>query len=100
MESGSPQTGNSPMVTMTPEVDHTEDQPMMGEPNSTSELLTAQEVAAILRVQPSTVFAAAATGRLPVLRIWSGRRKSLLRFRRADIEVLIRSGHPMPDPKG
>jgi hypothetical protein len=53
------------------------------------ELLTAKEVAAILRVQPSTVFAAAATGRLPVLRIWTGRRKSLLRFRRKDISALL-----------
>jgi len=64
------------------------------------QLLTAKEVAAILRVQPSTVFAAAATGRLPALRIWSGRRKSLLRFRRADIDALIAgNGTPSARPR-
>lgn len=73
---------------------------MKQNPEEMEELLTAKEVASILRVQPSTVFAAAATGRLPVLRIWTGRRKSLLRFRRADIIELIRGTHAPSRPTG
>ena len=53
------------------------------------QLLTAKEVADLLRLAPSTVFDAAARGDLPCVRLWRGRRKSLLRFRRADIEALI-----------
>ena len=52
-------------------------------------LLTPSEVAAILAVQPSTVYAAAADGRLPCVRLWRGERRSLLRFRRMDIEAFI-----------
>ena len=52
-------------------------------------LLTPNQVAALLSVQPSTVYAAAACGRIPCVRLWKGRRRTLLRFRRQDIERLI-----------
>lgn len=54
------------------------------------DLLTAEEVASILRVKPSTIYDAATRGALPVVRLWKGRRRTLIRFRRADIEELIR----------
>ena len=53
-------------------------------------LLTANQVAALLAVQPSTVYAAVALGKIPCVRLWKGQRRSLLRFRRQDIDRLIR----------
>ena len=53
-------------------------------------LLTAQQVAEILAVKPSTVYDAAYRGALPVVRLWEGRRRALVRFRRSDVEALIR----------
>ena len=72
----------------------------MSSNETTEHLLTAREVAALLRLAPSTVFDAAARGDLPCVRLWRGRRKSLLRFRRQDIEELVRRGSPLPSPKG
>ncbi len=60
----------------------------------TEALLTPQEVSVLLRVAVSTVYSAATNGRLPAVRIWRGRRKSLLRFRRDDVEQLMREGSP------
>ncbi len=57
--------------------------------HSDSVLLTAEEVARILRLKPATVYEAAACGRIPSVRLWKGRRKTLVRFRREDIEQLI-----------
>ena len=63
---------------------------MKRHPRSTDiSLLTAEQVSKILSVRPSTVYAAAAQGHLPAVRLWSGRRRSLIRFRRSDIEALI-----------
>lgn len=62
-----------------------------------SPLLTPREVASLLRIKPSTVFDAAARGDIPCVRLWRGRRKSLLRFRRADIENLIGRGTRPPN---
>ena len=59
---------------------------------SQEQLLTAKEVADLLRLAPSTVFDAAARGDLPCVRLWRGRRKSLLRFRRDEIEAFISRG--------
>ena len=67
---------------------------------ATEQLLTAKEVADLLRLAPSTVFDAAARGNLPCVRLWRGRRKSVLRFRRSDLEELIRRGSPLPNLKG
>ena len=58
------------------------------------QLLTAKEVADLVRLSPSTVFDAAARGDLPCVRLWRGRRKSVVRFRRSDIERLIEVGAP------
>ncbi len=52
-------------------------------------LITAEAVAKLLSVKVSTVYDAVARGRIPVVRLWSGRRRPLLRFRREDIETLI-----------
>jgi len=64
------------------------------------ELLTAKEVADLLRLAASTVFDAAARGDLPCVRLWRGRRKTLVRFRRSEIEELMRRGGPRSNPKG
>jgi excisionase family DNA binding protein len=67
-----------------------------------SDLLTAEEVASMLRVKPSTVYDAATRGVLPVVRLWKGRRRTLIRFRQADIEEFIRqrSVGIRKDPRG
>jgi len=57
--------------------------------NSCEPLLMASEVARILKVKTVTVHAAATDGRLPCVRVWQGKRRALLRFRRRDIEALI-----------
>ena len=59
-----------------------------------TELLTVNEVCELLRIRPSTCYAAAQSGRLPSVTLWRGMRKRLLRFRRADIEELIRRAGP------
>lgn len=53
-------------------------------------LLTAKDVAALLNIKKSTLYEAVADGRLPAVHLWRGRRRTLLRFRRADIEAFIR----------
>lgn len=58
-------------------------------PESPESLLTVDEVARILRLRPATVYEAAARGRLPCVRFWRGRRKSLVRFRPGDIARFI-----------
>ena len=52
-------------------------------------LLTAEEVARLLNIKPSTVYDAAARGRIPSVRLWEGRRRPLLRFRPEDIDQLV-----------
>ncbi|MGH9867068.1 MAG: helix-turn-helix transcriptional regulator [Candidatus Polarisedimenticolia bacterium] len=58
-------------------------------PTTETDLLKAEEVAALLRVRVSTVYDAAARGDLPAICLWRGSRRSLLRFRRQDIERLL-----------
>lgn len=53
-------------------------------------LITAEDVARLLNVKPSTVYDAVARGRIPAVRLWEGTRRPLLRFRRRDIDRLIR----------
>ena len=62
-------------------------------------LMNVSEVCHMLRIRPSTCYAAAKSGRLPCVVLWRGRRKSLLRFRRTDIEALI-AGAPASSPSG
>ena len=52
-------------------------------------LLTAEEVAELLSIRVATVYDAASDGRLPVVKLWQGKRRSLVRFRQEDIERLI-----------
>ena len=52
-------------------------------------LMTAEQVAEILALKPQTVRDAAWRGKIPCVRLWSGSRKTLLRFRRSDIERFI-----------
>ncbi len=59
-------------------------------------LLTAQQVAEILAVKPSTIYDAVYRGVLPVVRLWEGRRRALVRFRRTDIEAFIRERATVP----
>ena len=54
-----------------------------------SPLLTAEEVGKILRLKPATVYEAASVGRIPCVRLWKGRRKTLVRFRVEDIDRII-----------
>ena len=57
--------------------------------NPPDRLLTAEEVAKLLSIRVGTVYDAASTGRLPVVRLWEGKRRALVRFRQEDIERVI-----------
>jgi hypothetical protein len=66
--------------------------------DSEEPLITAEDVAPILKVKPGTVYDAAWRGLIPCVRLWKGKRKSLLRFRRSEIEQFIR-GRSIPARK-
>jgi excisionase family DNA binding protein len=70
------------------------------EVDMTQQLLTSEEVADLLRLKPQTVRDAAWRGKLPCVRLWSGKKKSLLRFHREDIEALIRARRISVDSGG
>jgi excisionase family DNA binding protein len=53
------------------------------------QLLTTEEVAAILALRPQTVRDAVRRGDIPCVRLWTGRKKALIRFQRADIEQFL-----------
>ena len=53
-------------------------------------LLTAEDVARILNIKLSTVYDGVHRGLLPAVRVWKGKRRTLIRFRRADIEEFVR----------
>ena len=53
-------------------------------------LMTAEEVAEILALKPQTVRDAAWRGKLPCIRLWAGKKKTLLRFERSAIQAFIR----------
>ena len=52
-------------------------------------LWTVEEVAHRLGVRPSTVRAGVKAGEIPAVVLWKGRKRSLMRFRREEIEQLI-----------
>ena len=52
-------------------------------------LLRAQEVAKLLGLRPSTVYALVQRGELPHVRIGGGKRRHVIRFRQSDLEVWI-----------
>jgi excisionase family DNA binding protein len=54
-------------------------------------LLDANYVAEWLSVAPATVYEHVARGNIPAVRLWKGRRRALIRFRRADIEAFLES---------
>ena len=57
------------------------------------------QVAELLQLRPQTVRDAAWRGKLPCVRLWRGKKKTLLRFRRADIERLINARtQPVKEP--
>lgn len=53
------------------------------------QLLTADDVANLLQLKPQTIRDAAWRGKLPCVRLWTGKKKTLLRFRREDIDRFI-----------
>lgn len=61
-----------------------------------NDLITAEEVSRILKVRISTVYAAARRGQLPAVRLWTGQRRTLLRFRRGEIERWLRDRSSAP----
>jgi excisionase family DNA binding protein len=67
--------------------------------NEEAELMTAEEVGVVLRLKAPTVYEAAADGRIPCVRLWKGRRKALVRFRREDIDRLIRDRRVPGEPE-
>ena len=64
------------------------------------QLITVEEVSHLLHLKPATVYEAAADGRIPCVRLWRGKRKALVRFRRADIEEFIRQHATYPTKTG
>ena len=63
------------------------------------ELLTAAEVARRFRVRRSTVYAAARRNDIPHIRLWQSRSRSLIRFRRSDIQRLLQHGDPWKESR-
>jgi len=54
-------------------------------------LLTAHQVAEVLQLKLSSIYDAVQKGRLPAIRLWEGRRRSVIRFRATDIQEFINS---------
>jgi len=52
-------------------------------------LITVEDVARRLGIRPSTVRVGVKKGVIPAVVLWSGKRRSLIRFRPDDIEKLI-----------
>ena len=63
------------------------------------DLLTVAEVAARLRVRPSTIYAAVAKYQLPHVRLWQGSKRALIRFQKADIEQFLQDQTRLPGPQ-
>ena len=53
-------------------------------------LLTAEQVAPILQLKPQTIRDAAWRRKLPCVKLWTGKKKSLLRFKKSQIEQFIK----------
>lgn len=58
---------------------------------SPDELIEASTVARWLRISISCVYEQASRGVLPHVRLWKGSRRTLIRFRRSDIEAFLRA---------
>jgi excisionase family DNA binding protein len=59
-------------------------------------LLDARTVARWLGIAVATVYEQAARGVLPTVRLWKGKRRTLIRFRRTDIDEFIRQHATVP----
>ena len=53
-------------------------------------LLTAEQVAEYFQVKPQTIRDAAWRGKIPCIRLWAGKKRTLLRFKKSALEQLIR----------
>jgi excisionase family DNA binding protein len=53
-------------------------------------LLTVSQVARLCRLKPSTVYSAVSRNLIPAVVLWKGKRRRVVRFRRSDIDQLIR----------
>lgn len=63
-------------------------------------LLRPAQVAELLNVRPSTLYALCYRGVLPYIRIRQGKRRPLLRFKQQDIEQFLqKNAIPMTDGK-
>lgn len=62
----------------------------MAENETTETLLDAKAVARWLNLAPSTIYDQAARGIIPHIRLWRGARRTVVRFRREDVEDFIR----------
>jgi predicted DNA-binding transcriptional regulator AlpA len=62
----------------------------MAENETTEILLDAQTVARWLNLAPSTIYDQAARGIIPHIRLWQGARRTVIRFRKGDIEEFLR----------
>ena len=60
-------------------------------------LLTASQVAELLNIKKSTVYEAALKGRLPAVSLWKNKRRTFLRFRRADLDKFIQDHSTRPN---
>jgi len=54
-------------------------------------LLTVRQVSDLFQLRPSCIYDAVAKGRLPAVKLWQGRRRSVIRFKRQDILAFIES---------
>ena len=62
-------------------------------------LLRAHQIARILNVKPSTLYALCYRGVIPYIRIRQGKRRPLLRFRQEDIERFLKANSLPPTGK-
>jgi len=65
--------------------------------DASTEMLTPDQVATILNLKRSTIYAAIAAGRLPHTRLWQGPRKGLVRVPRAALERFIAARTATPE---
>lgn len=53
-------------------------------------LLTAEELAKSWQVKPQTIRDAAWRGKIPCVKLWAGKKKTLLRFKKSEIDQFIK----------
>jgi excisionase family DNA binding protein len=63
------------------------------------QLLTVEQVAKLLSIKPQTLRDAAFRGEIPCIQLWKGKRKTLLRFRKSDLDEFIRRRTSSPPVK-